>query len=200
MSHPKNITAPTMNELKNAFTGILPGLKAQDSKTLYATSIDTELGPLLAIADDKHLYYLTFKNWRHLKRDIGRIRKENNAIILVKETKPLVSIKNELEQYFKAKLKRFKTPLLCIGTLFQKEVWKEIHKIPYGQTRSYADIAMLLGKPSAYRAVANANAINRFCIITPCHRVINHNGGLGGYGSGLDRKKWLIEHESSHVG
>lgn len=69
-------------------------------------------------------------------------------------------------------------------------------KIPHGETRSYADLAMSIGKPSAFRAVANANGANQLAIIVPCHRVINTNGELGGYGGGLARKKWLINHES----
>ncbi|AFD19879.1 methylated-DNA--protein-cysteine methyltransferase [Rickettsia slovaca str. D-CWPP] len=74
-------------------------------------------------------------------------------------------------------------------------VWQELMNIPYGETRSYLNQAKVLGKPNSYRAVANANGMNQLAIIVPCHRIINSNGKLGGYGRGLHRKKWLIEHE-----
>lgn len=74
-------------------------------------------------------------------------------------------------------------------------VWQELINIPYGETRSYLNQAKALGKPTSYRAVANANGMNQLAIIVPCHRIINSNGELGGYGGGLHRKEWLIEHE-----
>lgn len=82
-----------------------------------------------------------------------------------------------------------------IGTDFQKQVWQALQQIPFGQTCAYMDIARALGKPTAYRAVANANGANRLAIIIPCHRVINANGQLGGYASGLTRKAWLLKQE-----
>jgi AraC family transcriptional regulator of adaptative response/methylated-DNA-[protein]-cysteine methyltransferase len=100
-----------------------------------------------------------------------------------------------LDNYFAGKLKQFKTPIFWSGSVFQKIVWDALVRIPYGETRSYADVAASLGKPSAFRAVANANGANPLAIVVPCHRVINTDGGLGGYGGGLARKKWLIDHE-----
>jgi len=78
-------------------------------------------------------------------------------------------------------------------------VWEELQKIPFGETCSYAELAATIGKPSAFRAVANANGANQFAIVIPCHRVINSNGELGGYGGGLPRKKWLIAHERQGI-
>ena len=86
-------------------------------------------------------------------------------------------------------------PTAWLGTPFQHTVWHALQTIPSGETRSYADIAKAIGQPSAYRAVARANGANQLALIVPCHRVINHNGGLGGYGGGLPRKGWLLEHE-----
>jgi AraC family transcriptional regulator of adaptative response/methylated-DNA-[protein]-cysteine methyltransferase len=84
-----------------------------------------------------------------------------------------------------------------LGSDFQKNVWRELIKIPPGETKSYADIAKAIKQPSAFRAVARANGANQLAIIIPCHRVINSDGELGGYGGGLTRKAWLINHEKT---
>ena len=84
------------------------------------------------------------------------------------------------------------------GSFFQQSVWIELQKIPYGETRSYRDLAIVLQKPTAFRAVALANGANQFAIVIPCHRVIKANGDLCGYGGGIMRKKWLLEHEKKH--
>ncbi len=97
--------------------------------------------------------------------------------------------------YFNGTLKKFNTSIYLSGSEFQKLVWQDLTNVPYGETRSYFTQAKLIGMERSYRAVANANGANKFAIIIPCHRIINNNGELGGYGSGLDRKKWLIEHE-----
>lgn len=187
----------SLKDFKHVFTGIMENVLSTEckSKMLYAAKIDSPLGPLLGIADEKALYLLEFFDWRVLTREIYCLRKNTHSVIFAKNTSPLISIENELKKYFKGELQRFKTPLCDRGTPFQKQVWKALRKIPYGNTQSYYDIARSIGKPTAYRAAANANGRNQFVIVIPCHRVINHNGGLGGYGAGLTRKKWLIEHE-----
>lgn len=93
------------------------------------------------------------------------------------------------------RLHSFTTLLRLLGTPFQKRVWQELLNIPYGETRSYSEIAVSVGRPAAYRAVAQANGANQLAIVVPCHRVINANGDLGGYGGGLSRKEWLLAHE-----
>jgi methylated-DNA-[protein]-cysteine S-methyltransferase len=100
----------------------------------------------------------------------------------------------ELTEYFSGKRQRFDTPLDQHGTVFQKRVWKELQKIKFGQTKSYKDIAQAINS-GAIRAVGSANGKNPLCIIIPCHRVINTNGGLGGYSGGLDKKQFLLELE-----
>ena len=104
-------------------------------------------------------------------------------------------IVQELSLYFAGKLSSFSAPLQIQGTPFQKSVWEELQKIPYGETRSYQEIAISLGKPTGYRAVAMANRANPFAIIIPCHRVIYKGGSLGGYAGGLEKKQWLLEQE-----
>jgi methylated-DNA-[protein]-cysteine S-methyltransferase len=101
----------------------------------------------------------------------------------------------QLDEYFRGARKEFSVNLVLQGTDFQKQVWKQLTKIPFGATGSYRDIAAALGKPTACRAVGNANGRNRISMIIPCHRVIGSNGKLVGYGGGLWRKEWLLQHE-----
>ncbi len=189
----------SLNDFKHVFCGITETSASNTHNILHAVMIKTPLGDMLGIANEKHLLLLEFADWRGLTREIGRLRKNTLSVIFPGLTSPLVSIKSELKKYFKGDLKRFKTPLANVGTPFQKQVWSELKKIPYAETRSYYDIAILCAKPTAFRAVANANGKNQFAVVIPCHRVINHNGKLGGYGGGLERKKWLIEHEKNHA-
>ena len=102
----------------------------------------------------------------------------------------------QLEEYFKGARKNFSLKLLLQGTPFQKLVWQRLKKIPYGKLASYGEVARAIGKPNAYRAVGNANNKNPIAIIIPCHRVIGSDGTLVGYGSGLWRKEWLLDHEN----
>ncbi|HHU93220.1 MAG TPA: methylated-DNA--[protein]-cysteine S-methyltransferase [Halanaerobiaceae bacterium] len=105
---------------------------------------------------------------------------------------------DELNAYFMGKLRVFQVPLILEGTDFQKRVWKEIMKIPYGEVASYGEIARAIGVPKGARAVGNANNKNKVPIIIPCHRVVGSNGSLTGYAGGLERKKWLIAHENKY--
>lgn len=166
---------------------------------LKASWIDTRLGPMIAIADEAGIYLLEFVDRRGLEREVERLRIKTKAAIIPGVTDPIKSITLELASYFEGKLKEFNTPLHLLGSPFQKLVWDELMRIPYGTTRSYMAQATSIGKNKAYRAVANANGANQLAIIIPCHRIINSNGDLGGYGGGLTRKKWLLEHEATHV-
>lgn len=178
--------------------GAAPSLLKQ-AQVLKAAWLDTPLGPMLAVADEQALHILEFVDRRGLEREIERLRKKTKAVIIPGDTPPLQSIAIELKQYFAGQLQEFKTPLMLLGSDFQRQVWQELQKIPYGETRSYAEQAKNLGKPSAFRAVANANGANQLAIVIPCHRVINTGGGLGGYGGGLTRKQWLIDHEKATI-
>lgn len=187
--------------ISDVFSKILGNVHQQINKqliTLKATKIDTVLGPMIAIADDESLYLLEFLQTRGLKREIERLQQRGFALI-PGNAAPLTSIKTELNAYFEGKLTVFKTPYCVFGSPFQQRVWKELCKIPYGETRSYAKQSALLGKPTAYRAVANANGANQLAIIIPCHRVIASDGTLGGYAGGLTVKQWLINHEKKCV-
>lgn len=182
---------------RDAFSRIMGAAptKLGQSNILKASWLDTPLGPMIAIADEKALYLLEFVDRRGLEREVERLRKKTKSAIIPGHTQPVRSIENELKMYFEGTLIEFKTPLFFLGSPFQKRVWEELKKIPSGETRSYSEIAKAIGQPIAFRAVANANGANQFAIVIPCHRVINTNGELGGYGGGLTRKKWLINHE-----
>jgi methylated-DNA-[protein]-cysteine S-methyltransferase len=105
----------------------------------------------------------------------------------------------EIDEYFKGKRKTFDLPLDLKGTDFQKKVWSELLKTPFGKTISYKELSIRLGDLKAIRAVAAANGANRVSIIVPCHRVIGSDGSLTGYAGGLWRKRWLLEHESKDI-
>ncbi len=173
--------------------------KLGQGKLLKASWLDTPLGPMIAIADEKDLYLLEFVDRRGLEKEVERLRKKTKSAIIPGHTLPINSIEKELQHYFEGTLAEFKTPLFFLGSPFQKRVWQELKKIPFGNTRSYLEIAIAIGKPTAYRVVAQANGANQFAIIIPCHRVINTNGELGGYGGGLSRKKWLLNHEKQGI-
>ena len=182
---------------RDAFSKIMgnaPKLSS-DANVLMASWLDTPLGPMLAIADEQALYLLEFVDRRGLEREIERLRKKTKSVIIPGTTQALRSIEKELKHYFQGKLTEFKTPLCLLGSAFQKGVWEQLMKIPPGETRSYAQIAKAIGKSAAVRAVGTANGANQIAIVIPCHRVINANGDLGGYGGGMMRKEWLLHHE-----
>lgn len=165
------------------------------AKNFKQALIDTPLGSMLAIANDDALYLLEFVECRGLEREIERLQKKLKVVIIPGRTKPIDLIESELQQYFAGNLKKFKTPLFLLGSPFQKTVWQSLMKIPYGKTLSYTELATAVGKPTAFRAAANANGMNQIAIVIPCHRVINANGNLGGYAGGVSRKEWLLNHE-----
>jgi AraC family transcriptional regulator, regulatory protein of adaptative response / methylated-DNA-[protein]-cysteine methyltransferase len=186
---------------RDAFSRIMgaaPTLSGHN-KVLKAAWLDTRLGPMIAIADEHALYLLEFVDRRGLELEVERLRKKTKSAIIPGHTLSISSIENELTLYFNGKLNKFATTLFFLGLPFQKRVWEELQKIPYGETRSYSDLAKAVKKPTAFRAVAQANGANQFAIIIPCHRVINKNGDLGGYGGGIVRKEWLINHEKQGI-
>ena len=182
---------------RDAFSRIMGAAPSKSGKNdvLKASWIDTPLGPMIAIADEVGLYLLEFVDRRGLEREVERLRKKVKAAIIPGVTPPIHSIKKELKLYFEEALAKFLTPIHLVGSDFQKNVWRALQSIPYGSTCSYKNLANAIHHPSAFRAVANANGANQLAIIIPCHRVINSDGALGGYGGGISRKQWLIEHE-----
>lgn len=170
----------------------------QQLNVLKASWVDTCLGPMVAIADDDALYLLEFVDRRGLEREVLRLRKRLHAAIIPGTSVTIQSIEAELQSYFAGCLKEFKTPCHLLGSDFQIQTWHALRQIPYGETRSYREQAEAIGKPAAFRAVANANGANQLAIMIPCHRIITSQGTLGGYGGGIARKQWLIEHEKKN--
>jgi len=107
------------------------------------------------------------------------------------------AVREQLSAYFAGSLRDFQLRLGMEGTPFQRLVWEELQRIPFGATCSYAELARRIGRPGASRAVGSANGRNPIAIVVPCHRVIAADGTLGGYGGGLDRKSWLLQHETA---
>lgn len=117
---------------------------------------------------------------------------------VVKDDRRNKKVIDQLKKYLNGKLRRFDCKLDFEGTPFQKKVWSALTGIPYGQTQSYQEIAKSIGHPKAFRAVGNANGQNSIPLIVPCHRVIESNGGLGGFGHGIKVKKRLLGLEKGH--
>jgi AraC family transcriptional regulator of adaptative response/methylated-DNA-[protein]-cysteine methyltransferase len=113
------------------------------------------------------------------------------------EHRYLTQLRDELTRYFAGTLTAFTVPLVYRGTPFEERVWRELTRIPYGETISYAQLAERISAPNGQRAVGRANGMNRIAIVIPCHRVVNADGQLGGYGGGLWRKNWLLQHEQA---
>ena len=147
---------------------------------LYQTYYDSPIGILKISANDSKITSLEFVE----KKD----QAESGNKVLQECTK-------QLDEYFAGKRKNFDLDLELNGTDFQKQVWKQLLKIPYAKTQSYGDIAEAIKNPKAVRAVGMANKVNKISIIIPCHRVIGSNGSLTGYATGVWRKEWLLNHE-----
>ncbi|AIT10329.1 cysteine methyltransferase [Candidatus Francisella endociliophora] len=162
----------------------------------YVEEIQTPIASMLAIADSDYLYACIFESDSAIKTIEGLL-KTYSAKIVFKGNKITQLTNSQLDKYFNKELKSFSIPSKLTGTDFQKQVWQELREIPYGKTISYLEEAKNMDKPTAFRAVANANGKNLFPIIIPCHRVIASNGKLGGYTGGLDKKKYLLNLEKS---
>jgi methylated-DNA-[protein]-cysteine S-methyltransferase len=138
----------------------------------------TPLGPITVASTSKGLAQVGFGNL--VPRD-GIIDQAANAGII-----------RQIEEYFRGERTGFDVPLDCSGTAFQLRVWQELMKIPYGETRSYGELARSIGKPGSARAVGRANHENRLALVIPCHRVVGHDGSLTGYAAGLHFKQKLL--------
>lgn len=144
-------------------------------------TINTPMGPLVISGNSEGIREVTF---------------QEDAPISEKVPSALEAAAQQLTEYFQRKRTQFELPLNPNGTPFQKKVWNQLQQIPFGKTSTYQDMANTLGDPKVIRAAASANGKNPIAIIIPCHRVIGSDGSLTGYAGGLQRKKWLLEHES----
>lgn len=170
------------------------------ARELVACWIESPLGPMLAAASEQGVCLLEFVDRRALATQIATLRKRLAAVIRPGSNAHLKALQHELAAYFAGRSEQFSVELEAPGTEFQARVWDALRAIPSGQTRSYLDIAKVIGRPTATRAVARANGDNRLAILIPCHRVIGSDGTLTGYGGGVWRKEWLLEHERAMAG
>lgn len=168
---------------------------ASDLNVLNAAWIETPLGSLLALADDHQLYLLDFVDRKDLEKEILSLRRRTGTVIVPGENSIIHLAQKELTAYFSGESLQFTVPLSIDGTPFETSVWSILKTIPPGETWSYQKLAADLKKPLACRAVGNANGRNRLVLVIPCHRVVRADGSLGGYGGGVWRKRWLLEHE-----
>ena len=152
--------------------------------------MDSPVGPLAIVMSERGLVGLHFRG----RPDVPPTKSKDEWILDAKRT---ADVRGELKEYFAGRRREFSVPLDLRGTDFQLSCWRELLNIPYGQTRSYADIARAIRSPKAFRAVGMANHDNPVAIIVPCHRVLASGGGLCGYGGGLDIKQKLLELEGA---
>jgi AraC family transcriptional regulator of adaptative response/methylated-DNA-[protein]-cysteine methyltransferase len=172
--------------------GVAPGRGRDAASCVMTTAIDTPLGPMVAGATDEGLCLLEFTDRRMLEAQLTRLAALLKQPLVPGEHAYLTQARDELQRYFAGTLKEFAVPLVFRGTPFEERVWRELIRIPYGDTLSYAGLATRVQAPGAQRAVGRANGMNRIAIVIPCHRVVNSDGKLGGYGGGLWRKHWLL--------
>lgn len=167
--------------------------------SIWINRIATPLGSMIMGVSDQGLCLLEFAERRMLDTQLKRLKQRMGRVFLPGDHPLMQQVKNELDAYFDGSLRTFAVPLQAPGTVFQERVWDALRKIPYGETRSYGDIAGEIGQASAVRAVGRANGDNRIAIIIPCHRVVGSDGELTGYGGGLWRKEYLLAMEQAQA-
>ena len=185
------------DSFKNIF-GVAPN-KSKEQKMIDLKRIETPLGTMIACGVKEGICLLEFSDRKMLETELKSLAKKLNATIIQGDNEHFQLLENELTQYFNDRLKNFTVPIVTPGSHFQQSVWNALKTIPYGETTSYKTQAIATGNGLAVRAVANANGMNRICIIIPCHRVIGSDGQLTGYGGGLWRKKYLLEMEEETI-
>ena len=184
---------------RTAFTrafGKAPG-KIRGQDCLRVALLDTPFGPMLAAASEAEVCQLEFADRRGLEKSYAEMRRRFGLPVVPGDNAVLQQLRRELAEYFGGQRREFTVPFTLRGTDFQQRVWRELQRIPFGQTASYETIAQRIGSPAAVRAVARANGANRLYLLVPCHRVIAKDGTLSGYGGGVWRKRPLLELEQT---
>ncbi len=159
---------------------------------LHRSALPSPVGTLTLVADEAALVALLWQDDRP-----GRVPLE--AVAEGRDHPVLAATAAQLAEYFAGVRTAFDLPLAPRGTAFQRAVWGELAAIPYGETRSYADVARALGQPSATRAVGAANGRNPLSIVVPCHRGVGSVGSLTGFAGGIEGKRWLLAHEGARL-
>ena len=174
--------------------------KSKDMMVINIERLTSLIGPMFACATEKGICLLEFTNRKMLENEFKELTRKLNAVILPGKNAHIQQLKQELKEYYVGDRKQFSVALHMVGSPFQKSVWDALLKIPYGETRSYQQQSIALNQQKGIRAIASANGSNKIAIVVPCHRVIGSDGNLTGYAGGIERKKWLLDHESKHSG
>lgn len=174
-----------------------PPQRMRQGTDLLADWIDTPLGGMIAIADDRALHLLEFVDRKALPEGLRRLSAHAGGRIGLGRLAVHDVVQDWLAAFFAGRRSLPEVPVTLIGTPFQQDVWRALQAIPPGQTRSYGQLAAAIGRPAAVRAVARANAANRLALVVPCHRVIGADGTMTGYAGGLWRKERLIAIEQA---
>ena len=169
--------------------------RSGDVGCVVTTVLESPVGPLVAGATAEGVCLLEFADRPAFDRQLSVLRKRLGTTMVPGDNEHIDHLADELSQYFSGTLTKFTVTLVVPGTAFQRAVWERLMQIPFGSTLSYGELARDLGRPGAQRAVGRANGDNRIAIVIPCHRVVQSNGELRGYGGGLWRKKFLLDHE-----
>ena len=172
--------------------------KSKNTDCILTGMVETPLGPMVIGATSEGICLAEFSRGRMLDTQFTTLQRLFRCAIVPGDNKFLEQLRTELAKYFAGELIDFQVPLLYPGSEFQLVVWEALRLIPYGESLSYEALAHKIGRPKAVRSVGTANGQNRIAVLIPCHRVVNKNGQLGGYGAGLWRKKALLELEQ-HV-
>jgi AraC family transcriptional regulator of adaptative response/methylated-DNA-[protein]-cysteine methyltransferase len=162
---------------------------------MWITDLESPLGPMIAGATENGVSFLEWHDRGGVHHIRARVIKRYRCDLVEGSSAHLAALGRELRAYFDRQLREFTVPIDVTGTAFEQLVWRELLGIPYGETRSYGQIAASLDKPGASRAVGRANGANYLAIVIPCHRVIESNGNLRGYGGKLWRKRALLDLE-----
>ena len=163
--------------------------------SIVSRNLWSPVGDMIAGSTERGICFLEWHSRGGVAVIRQRVQKRYGRPVVDGNSDHLENLERNLQQYFEGDLARFNVALDLQGTPFELSVWRQLLKIPYGQTRSYADLARSIDRPRAFRAVGRANGANYISILVPCHRVIESTGKLRGYGGGLWRKKYLLELE-----
>ncbi len=166
-----------------------------EKNIITTTYYETPCGRMILGSLNNHLCLCDWRNGKDRKQIDNRLKRLLKADYVEGNSDVLTIAIQQLDEFFANKRKTFTIPLLLAGTDFQKSVWTELQRVPFGQTISYAQIAANIGRPLSARAVANANGANAMAIFIPCHRVIGSDNSLTGYAGGLDTKRYLLQIE-----
>jgi AraC family transcriptional regulator of adaptative response/methylated-DNA-[protein]-cysteine methyltransferase len=180
--------------------GVPPGAARDGAGGVLLRRLSGPLGPMVAGATEQGVCLLEFGEPARLEAQLAAVRRRFDGPTLPGSNGHLDTLERELGAYFAGTLRSFTVPVVVAGTTFQERVWSALRAIPYGETRSYEQVAEAVSSPRAVRAVGMANGRNRVAIVIPCHRVVNKSGDLGGYGGGLWRKRFLLELEREAAG